>query len=81
MKYKYISIPDILYLCSLHFKLVQLLKMYFDHTLNIFIHFDPEIPLSEIWFKEIVKIYIYISGKRCMHQCFICKLLKSLDIA
>lgn len=73
MKYKYISIPDILFLCSLHFKLVQLYKMHFDHTLNIVLHFDPEIPLLEIWFKEIVK-NTYVSGKRCMHQRFICKL-------
>lgn len=46
---------DILFLCSLHLKLGQLLKMQSDHTLNIFILFDPEILLLEIWFKEIKK--------------------------
>ena len=46
---------DILFLCSLHLKLMQLLKMHFDHTLNIFILFDPEILLLEIRFKEIKK--------------------------
>lgn len=46
---------DILFLCSLDLKLGQLLKMRSDHTLNIFILFDPEILLLEIWFKEIKK--------------------------
>ena len=48
-------LSDILFICSLHLKLVQLLKVHFDYTLNIFIPFDSEILLLEIWFKEIKK--------------------------
>lgn len=50
-----IFLSDILFICSLHLKLVQLLKVHFDHILNIFIPFDSEILLLEIWFKEIKK--------------------------
>ena len=50
-----IFLSDILFICSLHLKLVQLLKVHFDHILNIFIPFDSEILLIEISFKEIKK--------------------------
>ena len=59
-----ISMSDILFLCSLHLKLVQLLKMHFDHTLNIFILFDPQILLLEIRFKEIKKMETTGPGER-----------------
>ena len=59
---------DILFLCSLHLKLVQLLKMHFDHTLNIFILFDPEILLLEIRFKEIKKMETTGPGERGQDQ-------------